>query len=79
MTVSNEQLIWLLENDPDFRKQYESIVLAQAYGVQVTQPLQDVPEAPRQTKKRFAGILAQNPKNFRLTNTTYTYIITAHK
>ena len=58
MTVSNEQLIWLLENDPDFRKQYESIVLAQAYGVQVTQPLQAVQEAPRQTKKRFAGILA---------------------
>lgn len=58
MTVSNEQLNWLLENDPEFRKQYEAIALAQAFGGQPTQPLQAAPEAPQRRKNRVAGILA---------------------
>lgn len=57
MTVSEEWLKWALDNDPEFRKQYQAMLLAQAFGRQ-PQPLQAAPEAPQQTKKRVAGILA---------------------
>jgi hypothetical protein len=50
VTVSDEQARWLLENDPEFRKQYETMVLMQAFSGQSTQPLQAAPEAPQRTK-----------------------------
>ena len=58
MTVSEEQLKWALDNDPEFRKQYQTMLLAQSFGGQPTQPLQAAPEAPQRKKNVMAGILA---------------------